>query len=54
MYAALAVGFVCIVIGIPLWWKTTEVYRVQLPYSDITDLAHTEVGSDFTTFALLI
>jgi phosphatidylinositol glycan class S len=23
------------VIGLPLWWKTTEVYRVSLPYSRI-------------------
>ena len=42
-YAALSVGFVCIVIGLPLWWKTTEVYRVQLPYSDISSLADTQV-----------
>ena len=42
-YAALSVGFVCIVVGLPLWWKTTEVYRVQLPYSDITTLAEIQV-----------
>ena len=42
-YAALSVGFVCIVIGLPLWWKTTEVYRVQLPYADISSLADTQV-----------
>jgi hypothetical protein len=42
-YAALSVGFVCVFIGIPLWWKTTEVYRVSLPYSDIEDLFHAKV-----------
>ncbi|XP_013167717.1 PREDICTED: GPI transamidase component PIG-S isoform X2 [Papilio xuthus] len=25
-----------IVIGLPLWWKTTEVYRVSLPYDKIS------------------
>ena len=38
-FAALGVAFVCIVIGVPLWWKTTEVYRVSLPHSEITKLA---------------
>lgn len=42
-YAALGVGFVCIVIGLPLWWKTTEVYRVPLPYSDIAELKDAKV-----------
>lgn len=37
-YAAVGIGFVCVVVGIPLWWKTTEVYRVSLPYSDIEEL----------------
>ncbi len=43
-YAALGVGFVCIVIGLPLWWKTTEVYRVQLPYQDMDQLKDVMVG----------
>lgn len=38
--AALTFGFICLVVGIPLWWKTTEVYRVNLPYSDIADLSN--------------
>ena len=33
----------CIVLGVPLWWKTTEVYRVQLPYADITELTQAKV-----------
>ncbi|XP_060076892.1 GPI transamidase component PIG-S-like [Ylistrum balloti] len=43
MYAALGIGFVCVVIGIPLWWKTTEVYRVSLPYREIADISKTMI-----------
>lgn len=43
MFAALGVGFVCVFIGVPLWWRTTEVYRVSLPYTDIADLSNTKV-----------
>ncbi|XP_064613350.1 GPI transamidase component PIG-S-like [Liolophura sinensis] len=42
-YAALGVGFVCLIVGVPLWWKTTEVYRVQLPYNDIDELGHYKI-----------
>lgn len=38
IFAAVAYGVVLIVIGLPLWWKTTEVYRVSLPYSRIAAL----------------
>jgi phosphatidylinositol glycan class S len=31
------------VIGLPIWWKTTEVYRVQLPYSEISALGALQV-----------
>ena len=41
--AALGVGFVCVVVGLPLWWKTTEVYRVSLPYSHIQTMSKTQV-----------
>ncbi|XP_062867533.1 GPI transamidase component PIG-S [Trichomycterus rosablanca] len=36
--AALAIAAVVIVIGVPLWWKTTETYRAWLPISQINDL----------------
>ncbi|XP_069040261.1 GPI transamidase component PIG-S [Lepisosteus oculatus] len=36
--AALSIAAVAIVIGIPLWWKTTETYRAGLPYSQISQL----------------
>jgi len=51
-YAALGVGLVAIVIGVPLWWKTTEVYRVQLPYSDIDELASVSLRY-LTTFQVV-
>ncbi|XP_051534014.1 GPI transamidase component PIG-S-like isoform X2 [Myxocyprinus asiaticus] len=37
-YAALAIAAVVIVVGIPLWWKTTETYRAWLPFSEISKL----------------
>uniref|UniRef100_A0A9J7YDI2 Phosphatidylinositol glycan anchor biosynthesis, class S n=2 Tax=Cyprinus carpio TaxID=7962 RepID=A0A9J7YDI2_CYPCA len=37
-YAALAIAAVVIVVGIPLWWKTTETYRAWLPFSEISEL----------------
>uniref|UniRef100_A0A672T686 GPI transamidase component PIG-S-like n=1 Tax=Sinocyclocheilus grahami TaxID=75366 RepID=A0A672T686_SINGR len=36
--AVLAIAAVVIVVGIPLWWKTTETYRAWLPYSEISQL----------------
>lgn len=38
MWAALSFAIILLGIGIPLWWKTTEVYRVSLPYSRIDSL----------------
>lgn len=38
MWAALSFAVILLGIGIPLWWKTTEVYRVSLPYSKIDSL----------------
>ncbi|CAJ1063947.1 GPI transamidase component PIG-S [Xyrichtys novacula] len=36
--AALAIAAVVIVLGVPLWWKTTETYRAWLPVSHIKEL----------------
>lgn len=36
--AALFFAAVAIVLGLPLWWKTTETYRAPLPYSQISGL----------------
>ncbi|CAK1589975.1 unnamed protein product [Parnassius mnemosyne] len=36
MWASASFVGVLIIIGLPLWWKTTEVYRVTLPYDKIS------------------
>ncbi|XP_075417450.1 GPI-anchor transamidase component PIGS isoform X2 [Tenrec ecaudatus] len=36
--AALYFAAVAIVLGLPLWWKTTETYRAPLPYAQISEL----------------
>nr|BAE20638.1 unnamed protein product [Mus musculus] len=36
--SALFFAAVAILLGLPLWWKTTETYRAPLPYSDISGL----------------
>ncbi|XP_049879468.1 GPI transamidase component PIG-S isoform X2 [Pectinophora gossypiella] len=36
MWASASFVGVLIIIGLPLWWKTTEVYRVALPYDKIS------------------
>lgn len=38
MWSAISFSVMLIVIGIPLWWKTTEVYRASLPYDEIHSL----------------
>ncbi|CAG8447671.1 28626_t:CDS:10 [Dentiscutata erythropus] len=48
--------WVIILIGLPLWWKTTEVYRAQLPFAEIEEWSKWEAFDlDFpTTFILHI
>ncbi|XP_038129962.1 GPI transamidase component PIG-S [Cyprinodon tularosa] len=36
--AALSIAAVVIMVGVPLWWKTTETYRAWLPVSQIREL----------------
>jgi len=36
--AAASYAFLMLVIGVPVWWKTTEVYRAYVPYSEIANL----------------
>lgn len=43
--AALFFATVAIVLGLPLWWKTTETYRASLPYSEISGLNALQVRS---------
>ncbi|XP_053131578.1 GPI transamidase component PIG-S isoform X1 [Hemicordylus capensis] len=37
-YAALSFATIAILVGLPLWWKTTETYRASLPYTEIAEL----------------
>lgn len=36
--AALSFAAIAVLLGLPLWWKTTETYRAALPYGDIKAL----------------
>lgn len=45
-----------VLIGLPFWWKTTEVYRANLPFSEI-DAWQTKQACDFvmpTQFTIFI
>lgn len=42
---SLLVGLVCIGIGVPVWWKTTEIHRAPLSYSEIEALPSRSVIS---------
>ncbi|XP_074045147.1 GPI transamidase component PIG-S [Macrotis lagotis] len=37
-HAALCFATMAVLLGLPLWWKTTETYRASLPYSQISHL----------------
>ncbi|XP_008330935.2 GPI transamidase component PIG-S isoform X1 [Cynoglossus semilaevis] len=37
--AALSIAAVVIIVGVPLWWRTTETYRAWLPVSQIKEFA---------------
>lgn len=41
--AALSIAAVVIVVGVPLWWRTTETYRAWLPVAQIRQLAKLQV-----------
>uniref|UniRef100_A0A7N9AZW2 Phosphatidylinositol glycan anchor biosynthesis, class S n=1 Tax=Mastacembelus armatus TaxID=205130 RepID=A0A7N9AZW2_9TELE len=41
--AALAIAAVVIIVGVPLWWRTTETYRAWLPVSQIKELAYMQL-----------
>ncbi|GBC08692.1 hypothetical protein RclHR1_08300008 [Rhizophagus clarus] len=34
--------YIFILFGLPLWWKTTEVYRAQLPFAEIEEWSNWE------------
>lgn len=41
--SALSILFVALFVGLPIWWKTTEVYRCPLPYKEIGQLSRKQV-----------
>ncbi|RHZ83249.1 hypothetical protein Glove_99g319 [Diversispora epigaea] len=49
--------WVIILIGLPLWWKTTEIYRAQLPFAEIEEWSKKREKLDIkfsTHFSLFI
>lgn len=43
--AALSFAAIAVVLGLPLWWRTTETYRAALPYADIDGLGQLPVSA---------
>lgn len=39
----LAFWFVIIFLGLPMWWKTTSIYRARLPLQEMIDWADGKV-----------
>lgn len=39
-WAAAGFAVVLVIVGLPVWWYTTTVYRAHLPYTTIEDLSH--------------
>ncbi|CAH2219993.1 GPI transamidase component PIG-S [Pelobates cultripes] len=36
--AAISIALITALLGLPLWWKTTETYRASLPFTEISQL----------------
>lgn len=41
--SVLSYGFVMVLIGVPVWWHSTDVVRYPLPFDDIQVISQTEV-----------
>lgn len=41
--SAAVYAFILLIIGIPLWWRMTEVQRHPLPYTQISQLGNIDV-----------
>lgn len=39
MYSSISFILIFIFVGLPIWWKTTTVYRVNLPYDEIETMS---------------
>ena len=42
-FSALSVLGVVVLVGVPVWWKTTKVYQCPLPYEEIVGLRAQQV-----------
>lgn len=42
-----------ILVGVPLWWRTTETYRAWLPVSQIKELANLQVGFGLVLYSIV-
>ena len=42
-YIVLSFWFIVLLIGVPLWWKTTTIYRADLPLDDMLQWAEGKV-----------
>ena len=52
--AAAAYAGVMLVLGLPVWWRTTEVYRAPLPYFEIGELAGVDTRQRAEVFLLCL
>lgn len=43
--AILSFWAVVVLLGLPVWWKTTAIYRAELPLRDMTDWAEGKVSA---------
>jgi len=43
VYASMSFAVLLLGIGVPLWWHTTTVPRVKLPYSGIDELSQLDI-----------
>lgn len=39
MYSSISFILIFVFVGLPVWWKTTTVYRVNLPYDEIKTMS---------------
>lgn len=39
MYSSISFILIFVFVGLPVWWKTTTVYRVNLPYDEIETMS---------------
>ena len=45
----LSFWMVILCLGLPMWWKTTSIYRARLPFQEMLDWDHGTVGHTHPT-----